>query len=69
MVRNFCQFTTEFTLNKRLLITDIFLRSDCQFSPPAVTHSIVKLLQESGVRSRKQLSPEKFEFSHNLFVG
>ena len=29
-----------------------FFRSDCQFSPPAVTQSLVKLLQESGVRSR-----------------
>ena len=25
MVRNFCQFATEITLNKQILITDIFL--------------------------------------------
>ena len=25
MIRNFCQFATEITLNKRILITDIFL--------------------------------------------
>ena len=38
------------------------------FSPQAATHFLVNKLREFGVRSRHQLVPDKFEYSHYLFA-
>ena len=50
-------------------INQLTPRSDCQFSPPAITYFLLNKLQEFGDRSRQQLLLDMFEYSHNLFPG
>ena len=38
------------------------------FSPLAATHFLVNKLWELGTRSRKQILPDKFKYSHYLFA-
>ena len=50
------------------LFTLEILRSDCWFSLLAATQFLVHKWWEFGVRSREQLQPDKFVYSHYLFT-
>ena len=52
-----------------LTINPLTPKSDSQFSPPATTYFLLNKLQEFGVRSRKQLLFDMFEYTHYLFAG